>query len=255
MGKRKQRTLLSESEMRRFSKLAGNEKYVDEKIDDDEDQLDEDKVGAPFPSSQGDHDWTQAPKGPTPGTESETGEKSREGSKRKSTGQKELNEVDDEGEMPFGDEEEEMGSAEEMPPEGDMGMDDEMPPVEEPADEGGVSETDVRGLVDAIADAIAAETGIEVEVEGGEVEGGDVEGEMDMEPEGDMDYEDEGDLEGGEMGYEEEPEENPLAGLDENALIEEVTKRVAKRLVMENRKAKKRLAEAKRKKQKRAQKR
>jgi hypothetical protein len=98
---------------------------------------------------------------------------------------------------------------EEMPPTGDSPMppettepSPEMPPTEEPAGSS-VSEPEVQDLVKAIADAITAQTGVSVEVEGQPSAG------------------DEGGMEGEEMPPTEEPPMPPEAGAEEEPPMQE----------------------------------
>jgi len=129
---------------------------------------------------------------------------------------------------------------EELPPEGG-----ELEPELDLAPEGGADEEVVKDLVDAIADAISAETGIDVSVTGDEdaldelpPEDG-MEGELEGELEGDLDVPTEDDvhlretkdeidedLEAANVEVEEES--------DEDALVAEIARRVARRLLRES---------------------
>ena len=106
------------------------------------------------------------------------------------------------------EEEEEVGSEPDLGDLGDLegeeGGEEEVPELgdEELGLEGGVDEDSVRGLVDAIADAISDETGIEVNVDGA---GGEEAPPEEGEPE--LDLEEPSPEEGGEEAPEALPEE------------------------------------------------
>ena len=139
----------------------------------------------------------------------------------------------EEDDMEMGDDEPEM----DMAPEPEMDMD-------EPA--GDVDEEMVQRIVQAVADAIAEETGVDVDVEGG------VEPEMDMAPEPEMDMEEEPaeeseEVDEGKMKYnreddeelDEATEEEPVEESEEfdyESVVAEVSRRVALRLVKESKK-------------------
>ena len=126
----------------------------------------------------------------------------------------------------------EMGEEEPM-----MGMDDEAgmeadAPVEEPG-----GEVDVMSLVDAIADAISQETGVDVSVEGDEGEAEMEDPLADEEPLGGEEAPEEAGAGEEPLPLEEEDQvEEDLAAagvtLDEDDdLVQEVTRRVARRLL------------------------
>ena len=138
-------------------------------------------------------------------------------------------------------EEEEM--KDELPPEAGAEMDMDMAADEEDpmdmdmdmdAEEGGalagVSEEVVEELISVVADALAGATGVEIDVTGDEegMEGMEGEEGMDMAPEGEegMDF-------APAVGDEGEDEEMALEGIDvydEDAVMQETYRRVAKRL-------------------------
>lgn len=106
-------------------------------------------------------------------------------------------------------------------------VDDLPPPGPEPEAAPGAGGVDVEGLVRAIVDAISAQTGVDISVDG---EGGGMEGpEMGMEPDVD-DAVEEPPMGGPEMGppggEEEEPDEEYM-----QEVVSEISKRVAARLL------------------------
>ena len=120
-------------------------------------------------------------------------------------------------------EEEELPAEEPM----DMAPEEELP-AEEPEMEmgaeepemGGVGESEIEDLVSAIAAAIEQQTGVEVNVEGDAEEP-----EMDMAPEEELPAEEP------EMEMDAEEEEPPMMEVvDEEEIVAEVYRRVAKRL-------------------------
>jgi len=129
-------------------------------------------------------------------------------------------------------------------PIGDLGPeleDDELPL------EGDADEVVVKDLVDAIADAITAETGIDVSVTGdGAEEPLPMEDEL-GEPEGNLDQglpvEDEVPLQENKDEIDEDLEaadvEVQEGAMDEDALVAEIARRVARRLLRESAKTKK----------------
>jgi hypothetical protein len=143
------------------------------------------------------------------------------------------------------------GAEDEMlPPEAGAEMDmmaDEEAPMDMDAEEGaegalaGVSEEAVEELISVVADALASATGVDIDVTGGE-EG--MEGEEDMEGEDDMDDMDFAPAEEAPEGEEEEvmemahpmEEDEYMEGMkgmsvvDEDAVMQETYRRVAKRL-------------------------
>jgi hypothetical protein len=128
-----------------------------------------------------------------------------------------------------------MGEEEPMGLEDEEGM-----PDDAPMEEAG-GEVDVMSLVDAIADAISQETGVDVSVEGDEGEAGMEDPMPDAEPLG---GEEEAPM---DAGAEEDPlpleeedqveEDLAAAGVtldEDDDLVQEVTRRVARRLLRES---------------------
>jgi len=143
------------------------------------------------------------------------------------------------------DEQEEL-EGEELPPEAgmDMAADEEAPmddmDMEMDAEEGaegalaGVSEEAVEELINVVAGALEAATGVEIDVTGGE-EGMEGEEGLDMSPEAEA-AEDGMDFAPavGEEGEEEEMALQEIDMIDEDAVMKETYRRVTKRLTKMN---------------------
>tara|TARA_R110000824_G_scaffold5670_11_gene26157 strand:+ start:16297 stop:16830 length:534 start_codon:yes stop_codon:yes gene_type:complete len=137
------------------------------------------------------------------------------------------------------EEEEELGMEEPPAEEEDLEGVPEEEPLEVP-EEGG--DIDVESLVSAIAQAIEAETGVEVAVEGGAEEEMPLEEPpIEEEPPVEGELEEEPPVEGGEeeLMQEDDIDEDPAAAdatleedaLDEDDIVNEITRRVARRLL------------------------
>jgi|TARA_Y100000310_G_scaffold150201_3_gene149631 hypothetical protein len=144
----------------------------------------------------------------------------------------------------------ELGGGDELPMDDEAPMDDELPMDDEaPIDDLGggdvsMSEEDVTALVDDIAAAIATHTGVEVDVTSDSLGADDLEGDLGDDLGGEeIAPEDEESLDmGDEMGYDDSGDEE-LEGLaealkdanikvlDDNKIVNEITKRVTKRIL------------------------
>ena len=139
------------------------------------------------------------------------------------------------------------GAEDEMlPPEAGAEMDmmaDEEAPMDMDAEEGaedalaGVSEEAVEQLISVVADALAGATGVEIDVTGGEegMEGEDDMGDMDFAPAEEAPEGEEGEGEVMEMAHPMEEDEymegmKGMSMVDEDEVMQETYRRVAKRL-------------------------